>query len=247
MDEANALVIEYEHELGPCERLFRSEGWVLDVAGEPVAVAISSTTVSAHVCGYGRQGGRRARAAVLADALGEPRHASALARGRRAALSVLDSARSCRVFEEQPPRRQPLPLRRLGADPRGRGIKRGRHVVSEAQGWGRVARQETTMALEVRMSDRYMTAQEFEDALADDGQVRPDVNARDRGTRVEEIRSVRLLLSNGRRIVIAPTVDIDGEAWLTIDEEPGGKTSDGIPVDPDEPSDGRDLRGGVLP
>lgn len=52
MDEANALVVEYGHNLGPCERPFRSEGWALDVMGEPIAVAITASIVSSTAAGY---------------------------------------------------------------------------------------------------------------------------------------------------------------------------------------------------
>lgn len=52
MDEANALLEEWGHYLGACRRPFRSEGWALDVAGEPVAVAVSSSIVSPGVAGY---------------------------------------------------------------------------------------------------------------------------------------------------------------------------------------------------
>lgn len=52
MDEANALVVEYGHNLGPCDRPFRSEGWALDVMGDPVAVAITASIVSSTAAGY---------------------------------------------------------------------------------------------------------------------------------------------------------------------------------------------------
>jgi hypothetical protein len=52
--EANALLVEYGHYLGPCNRPFRSEGWALDVMGDPVAVAITSSVVSPGVAGYGK-------------------------------------------------------------------------------------------------------------------------------------------------------------------------------------------------
>lgn len=55
MAEANALLSEWGHYLGPCHRPFRSEGWVLDVAGRPVSVAVTSSIVSETVCGYGKQ------------------------------------------------------------------------------------------------------------------------------------------------------------------------------------------------
>lgn len=44
--EANDLVVSFAHNLGPCRRPFRQQGWTLEVAGRPVAVAISASTVS---------------------------------------------------------------------------------------------------------------------------------------------------------------------------------------------------------
>ena len=49
--EANALLTRWGHYLGPCERPFGQEGWVLDVDGTPVAVAVSASTVSATTAG----------------------------------------------------------------------------------------------------------------------------------------------------------------------------------------------------
>jgi hypothetical protein len=54
MDEANALLVDFGHYLGPCNRPFRSEGWALDILGEPVAVAVTSSTVSETAAGYPR-------------------------------------------------------------------------------------------------------------------------------------------------------------------------------------------------
>lgn len=48
-DEANVLLVEWGHNLGPCERPFRSGGWLLEAHGKPVAVAVSASIVSAHV------------------------------------------------------------------------------------------------------------------------------------------------------------------------------------------------------
>ena len=47
LGEANRLLIEFEHNLGPCKRPFRSEPWAFLVDGRPVAVAISASIVSA--------------------------------------------------------------------------------------------------------------------------------------------------------------------------------------------------------
>jgi hypothetical protein len=50
--EANALLVEWDHYLGPCDRPFRNEAWSLDVMGEPVSLAVTSSIVSDQVCGY---------------------------------------------------------------------------------------------------------------------------------------------------------------------------------------------------
>ena len=47
--EANALLVEWGHYLEACDRPFRNEAFVLDVRGEPVAVAITSSIVSPTV------------------------------------------------------------------------------------------------------------------------------------------------------------------------------------------------------
>lgn len=54
MDEANALLVEFGHYLGPCERPFRSEGWALDLLGEPIAVAVTASIVSPGVSVWDR-------------------------------------------------------------------------------------------------------------------------------------------------------------------------------------------------
>lgn len=52
MDEANALLSEWGHYLGPCNRPFRNEGWALDLNGSPIAVATSSSIVGETSAGY---------------------------------------------------------------------------------------------------------------------------------------------------------------------------------------------------
>jgi hypothetical protein len=47
VDHANDLVERWGHNLGPCERPFHQEAWVLDVDGRSVAAAVSASTVSA--------------------------------------------------------------------------------------------------------------------------------------------------------------------------------------------------------
>jgi hypothetical protein len=46
---ANALCAEWDHYLGPCNRPFGMQAWRFDVAGLPVSVAISASTVSSTV------------------------------------------------------------------------------------------------------------------------------------------------------------------------------------------------------
>lgn len=52
LDEANALLEEWDHYLGPCERPFRNDAWALDVGGGPVSIATSSSIVGATSAGY---------------------------------------------------------------------------------------------------------------------------------------------------------------------------------------------------
>jgi hypothetical protein len=54
LEEANRLLLEWGHNLGACERPFRSEAWVLELEGEPVSLAISASAVSDTVAGYRR-------------------------------------------------------------------------------------------------------------------------------------------------------------------------------------------------
>jgi hypothetical protein len=49
--QANALLTQWGHYLGPCNRPFGAEGWVLEVAGQPVSVAISASIVSSTAAG----------------------------------------------------------------------------------------------------------------------------------------------------------------------------------------------------
>lgn len=68
LDQANRLLVDrWHHRLGPVNRPFRSEAFVLDLQGEPVAVAVSASTVSNTVAGY-----RRDQVVELARPAGEP-------------------------------------------------------------------------------------------------------------------------------------------------------------------------------
>lgn len=51
----NRLLSDWEHELGEYRRGFGYEAFTLDVAGEPVAAAVSASTVSTTVEGYHRR------------------------------------------------------------------------------------------------------------------------------------------------------------------------------------------------
>lgn len=46
LDEANALLEEWGHYLGPVNRPFRSEAWALDLDDHPIAVAVGASAVS---------------------------------------------------------------------------------------------------------------------------------------------------------------------------------------------------------
>lgn len=52
---ANKLLTTWGHYLGPCERPFGAEAWALEVAGQPVSVAVSASTTSSTAAGYDRQ------------------------------------------------------------------------------------------------------------------------------------------------------------------------------------------------
>ena len=54
IEDANDLLIEWNHKLGPCHRPFRQEAFGLEVAGRVVAVAISASIVNGPVAGYER-------------------------------------------------------------------------------------------------------------------------------------------------------------------------------------------------
>jgi hypothetical protein len=50
--DANTLLEHWNHRLGPVNRPFRSEPWVLEAHGLPVAVAVSCSIVHGPVAGY---------------------------------------------------------------------------------------------------------------------------------------------------------------------------------------------------
>lgn len=54
VDHANALLVAWEHKLGPVNRPFHQEAFALEHDGRPVAVAVSGSIVSATVAGYDR-------------------------------------------------------------------------------------------------------------------------------------------------------------------------------------------------
>lgn len=47
--ETDRLLCEWEHPLGPCNRPFGQQGWVMTVEQRPVALAVSASIVSEHV------------------------------------------------------------------------------------------------------------------------------------------------------------------------------------------------------
>ena len=51
LDWANVLLARWGHNLGPVNRPFRSEAWVLEIESVAVAVAVSASIVSEHVTG----------------------------------------------------------------------------------------------------------------------------------------------------------------------------------------------------
>jgi hypothetical protein len=54
-DQANELLVKWDHKLGPCNRPFRTESFALEIHGEPVAVAMSCSIVHGPVAGYKTQ------------------------------------------------------------------------------------------------------------------------------------------------------------------------------------------------
>lgn len=54
VDEANALLVEWGHKLGPCNRPFHQEAFALESRGRIVAVAISASIVNGPVGGFQR-------------------------------------------------------------------------------------------------------------------------------------------------------------------------------------------------
>jgi hypothetical protein len=53
-DHADALLARWKHPLGPCGRPFGRQDWLMAIDGQPVAVCVSASTVSATAAGYGR-------------------------------------------------------------------------------------------------------------------------------------------------------------------------------------------------
>lgn len=51
---ADTLLERWEHPLGPCNRPFGRQDWLMAIDGEPVAVCVSASTVSDTVAGYAR-------------------------------------------------------------------------------------------------------------------------------------------------------------------------------------------------
>src|SRR5580698_7514417 len=54
-DEANALLVRWNHKLGPCRRPFRTESFALILEEQPIAVAMSCSIVHGPVAGYTTQ------------------------------------------------------------------------------------------------------------------------------------------------------------------------------------------------
>jgi len=53
--EANDLLARWGHYLGPCRRPFGTQSWALIAGGQPVAVAVSASTVATTTAGYPRR------------------------------------------------------------------------------------------------------------------------------------------------------------------------------------------------
>lgn len=68
-DQANELIEEWGHPLGPCNRPYLSRAWGLAIDGQAVAVAMSASTVGATSAGY-----KRAQVVELARIARHPDH-----------------------------------------------------------------------------------------------------------------------------------------------------------------------------
>lgn len=66
---ANRLLAEWGHRLGPVNRPFAMQGFLLELHGEPISVAVSASAVSATVAGY-----RRTEVVELARLCSRPDH-----------------------------------------------------------------------------------------------------------------------------------------------------------------------------
>jgi len=54
VNQGNVLLSEWDHYLGPANRPFGMQAWALEVDSQPIAVAISASTVSATAAGLER-------------------------------------------------------------------------------------------------------------------------------------------------------------------------------------------------
>jgi hypothetical protein len=54
LDDANDMLVPWEHKLGAVNRPFRSEPFALFIDGDPICVAVSPSTVSSTAGGYQR-------------------------------------------------------------------------------------------------------------------------------------------------------------------------------------------------
>lgn len=70
--EANALLVEWGHYLDGCDRPFRNEAFVLDVRGEPTAVAVTSSIVSSTITDEEERTYRRQEVAELSRLCSKP-------------------------------------------------------------------------------------------------------------------------------------------------------------------------------
>jgi hypothetical protein len=53
--QANALLLAWRHSLGPCQRPFATQSYVLHLDGQPVSLAVSASTASATAAGLSRR------------------------------------------------------------------------------------------------------------------------------------------------------------------------------------------------
>ena len=115
VDEANGLLIDWSHYLGPINRPCRQDAYVLEVHQEPVSVAVSASIVKPDRGRLPASGGGGTGPALhqAGRVVGDPGDAPVVAPAMRAAVLRLGDTGGGGVLPKRPARGQRLSLRRL--------------------------------------------------------------------------------------------------------------------------------------